>query len=418
MFVQVPRGTKDILPQEIRSWQDIERKSRDLFSVYNYQEIRTPIFENLALFKRSLGDTTEIVKKQMFVFKQGKDQFALRPEVTASIARAYLENNLDFGVKLRKLFYIGPMFRAERPQKGRLRQFHHIGVEAIGSSNPSLDIEVIELADSLLKVLGISNYKFQINSLGCHKDKENFGVLLKKSLSRHKKELCLDCQIRFSKNIFRVLDCKNEKCKKVVDTLDFGSDHLCRSCREQFELVLEGLNNFAINYEIKKQLVRGLDYYSGVVFEVTHPALGSQDALGAGGRYDYLFKELADKEIGAVGFAFGQERLMLASPKEEIPERLQTYIIPLGQEAAKKGLEFSRSIRKAGISCDFDYSDGSLKSKLKEANKLGAEFVVIIGEDEIGKGRAILKYMRQNKQEEVEFNKIVDYIKTLTSKAV
>ncbi|MBL7130411.1 MAG: histidine--tRNA ligase [Candidatus Omnitrophica bacterium] len=414
MFVQVPRGTKDILPQEVSAWQEIERKSKYIFSLYNYLEIRTPIFENIVLFKRSLGDTTEIVKKQMFVFKQGADQFVLRPEVTASIARAYLENNLGFGVKLRKLFYIGPMFRAERPQKGRLRQFHHIGVEAIGSFSPNLDIEIIELSNCLLKALGISNYKFLINSLGCRKDKTKFGHLLKESLSKHKKSLCKDCQIRLSKNIFRVLDCKNEQCRQITSSLKFGHSYLCSNCKVNFDTVLEGLNRFNINYELREQLVRGLDYYSGVVFEVTHPALGAQDALGAGGRYDYLFKELVNKEIGAVGFAFGQERLMLVSSKESPSEQLQVYIITLGQEAANRGLELSRQVRMAGISCDFDYSDGSLKSKLKEANKISAEFVIIIGDDEITKGKAIFRFMKENKQEEVEFLNIVNFTKTLT----
>lgn len=413
MFAQVPRGTKDILPQEISAWQNMERKSKQILYLYNYQEIRTPIFENIALFKRSLGDTTEIVKKQMFVFKQGKDQLVLRPEATASIARAYLENNLGFGVKLKKLFYIGPMFRAERPQKGRLRQFHHIGVEAIGSFSPNLDIEIIELADQLLGALGICDYKFTVNSLGCHNDKAKFAKLLKDSLSKKKAKLCKECQFRISQNVFRVLDCKNEQCKEVTSSLNLGHNYLCDNCQKDFDLVLEGLRQFDINYEVKEQLVRGLDYYSGVVFEVTHPELGAQDALGAGGRYDYLFKELANKEVGAAGFAFGQERLMLASPKLDLPKNLQTYIVTLGQEASKKGMGICREIRRADVSCDFDFSEGSLKSKLKEANRLEAEYVIIIGEDEIKKGSAVLKYMKQNKQEEVKFVDVANSIKSL-----
>jgi len=412
MLIQVPRGTKDILPQEASSWREIERKSREVFSLYNYQEIRTPIFENISLFKRSLGDTTEIVQKQMFVFKQGKDQFVLRPEVTASIARSYIENNLGFGVKLRKLFYIGPMFRAERPQKGRLRQFHHIGVEAIGSFSPNLDIEIIELADFLLKNLRISNYKILINSLGCHKDKMEFGKLLREALTKHKKKLCKDCQNRFSKNIFRVLDCKNEQCKQIVDSLKFNHSYLCESCKLNFDIVIEGLNKFNIDFTIKEQLVRGLDYYSGIVFEVIHPNLGAQDALGAGGRYDYLFKELANTEVGAAGFAFGQERLLLASSLDCKLHNLPVYIISLGQKAASIGLDLARQIRASGIRCDFDFSDGSLKSKLKEANKLGAEYVIIMGEDEINKGKLILKYMKENKQEEVEFINIANFLKS------
>ncbi|MDD5355910.1 MAG: histidine--tRNA ligase [Candidatus Omnitrophica bacterium] len=411
MLPQVPRGTKDILPQEILAWQEIESKARNIFSLYNYSEIRTPVFENISLFKRALGDNTDIVKKQMFTFKQGDGQFVLRPEATASIARAYLENNLGFGVKLRKLFYIGPMFRAERPQKGRMRQFHHIGVEAIGLTSPELDIEVIELADRLLKSFGVSGYKFIINSLGCVNDKKELALLLKTALAKHKKELCADCRARITKNIFRVLDCKNEKCREITRSLNIGQSHLCDGCKSHFHRVLAGLDRFKINYEIKEELVRGLDYYSGVVFEVVHPGLGAQDALGAGGRYDYLFKELDNKEIGAVGFAFGEERLLLAMPQKEARATLEVYAIGLGDEPTNKGLAIARDIRAAGISCDFDYSAGSLKSKLNEANKLGAKFVIIIGENELNKGKVTVKFMQSGNQEEVDISGVVDYIK-------
>jgi len=411
MLLQVPRGTKDILPQEITTWQEFEVKSRQVFCLYNYFEIRTPIFENIALFKRSLGDSTDIVQKQMFVIKQGKDKFVLRPEGTASIARAYLENNLGFGTKLRKLFYIGPMFRAERPQKGRLRQFHHIGAEAIGLSSHNLDIELIEISDYLLQTLGISKYKFILNSLGCHNDKLKFGVLLKKTLLKHKKNLCGECKLRLSRNVFRVLDCKNEECRKITNALKFDHSYLCDDCKTHFDKVLEGVNKFNINYEVREQLVRGLDYYSGVVFEIIHPELGAQDALGAGGRYDHLFKELSNKEIGAAGFAFGMERLMLVSPKKSSPKLLSGYIITLGREATDRGLDMLREIRRAGISCDFNYSDSSLKSKLKEANKLGARFVILIGEDEINKKRVTIRYMEESKQEEIEFEGVVNFLK-------
>jgi histidyl-tRNA synthetase len=367
--------------------------------------------ENISLFKRALGDTTDIVQKQMFVFKQGDDDLVLRPEATASIARAYLENNLGFGFKLRKLFYIGPMFRAERPQKGRLRQFHHIGVEAIGLTNPNVDIELIELADRLLREFGISNYRFTMNSLGCLKDKAKFADLLKDSLSKHKKDLCADCQRRMAKNIFRVLDCKNKRCREITDSLKIGQSYLCADCKAYFDKVRAGLDKFGINYQVKDKLVRGLDYYSGVVFEITHPALGSQDALGAGGRYDYLFRELANKEIGAVGFAFGGERLILAISQKPKVRKPDAYVISLGDKATDKGLEIVRDLRISGISCDFDYSDGSLKSKLNEANKLGVKFAIIIGDDEINKGKLAVKFMQESRQEEVGFNNIVDFIK-------
>lgn len=413
MLLQVPRGTKDILPQEISSWQEIESKSRHLFKLYHYIEIRTPIFENISLFRRSLGNNSDIVQKQMFVFRQGRDEFVLRPEVTASIARAYIENNLGFGVKLRKFFYIGPMFRAERPQKGRLRQFHHIGVEAIGSFSPNLDIEIVELADRLLKTLGISKYKFAVNSLGCQKDKVKFSLLLKKSLSKYKKDLCKDCKNRLSKNVFRVLDCKNQQCRQITSSLKLGHGYLCDNCKENFDAVVDGLRNFNIDFELKEQLVRGLDYYSGTVFEIIHPDLGSQDALGAGGRYNFLFKELANKEIGAVGFAFGEERLLLVTPEKKSGDKLSIYIITLGKESTQKGFELLREIRSSGISGDLDYSDGSLKSKLNEANKLGANFVIIIGEDELRKGKVTLKYMKESRQEEIEYTNIVNFLKNI-----
>jgi len=411
MSLQAPRGTKDILPEEVFLWQEIERKSRKLLSIYNYKEIRTPIFEDIALFKRSLGKVTDIVQKQMFVIKQGDDELVLRPEATASIARAYLENNLGFGNKLRKLFYIGPMFRAERPQKGRFRQFHHIGVEAIGSTSPNIDIEIIELADHLLKSFGITNYKFIVNSLGCVQDKVKFADLLKESLIKYKKDLCVDCKERLSKNIFRVLDCKDEKCKEITSSLKLNHSYLCSDCRHNFDIVLEGLVRYKMNYEVNERLVRGLDYYSGVVFEVTHPDLGAQDALGAGGRYDYLFKELAEKEIGAAGFAFGEERLLLVTPKGKQEESLKVYIITLGDIAVRKSLDLIREIRENGISCDLDYSQGSLKSKLNDANKLGAKFTIIIGEDEINKGRVAVRDMAKSSQVEVEFDKIVDFLR-------
>jgi histidyl-tRNA synthetase len=260
-----------------------------------------------------------------------------------------------------------------------------------------------------------------VNSLGCVDDKIKFGKLLKEALAKHKKELCKDCQVRIAKNIFRVLDCKNEKCKEITCSLKIGHSYLCGDCKAHFDKVLAGLDKFGINYEIKEQLVRGLDYYSGIVFEVIHPDLGSQDALGAGGRYNYLFKELVNKEIGAVGFAFGQERLMLAISKKPEVKKPDVYVISLGEKAENKGLELVRELRNSGVSCDFDYSDGSLKSKLNEANKLGVKFAIIIGDDEISKGKLAVKFMQESmpatgtstgRQEEVGINSIVEFIKT------
>jgi len=412
MPYQAPRGTKDILPNETSLWQSVERAARGLFSIYNYKEIRTPIIEDVSLFKRSLGNTADIVNKQMFTIKKGSDVLVLRPEATASIARAYLEHSLGYNLKLNKLFYIGPMFRAERPQRGRLRQFHHIGAEAIGSSSPFLDIEIIDLVDNLLKKIPIKDHTILINSLGCSSDRKKFALLLQKKLSKNKKLLCNDCKDRLSRNVFRVLDCKKESCREIMNSLGLDHSYLCGECKQHFDIVVEGLKQSRLNFKIEKMLVRGLDYYSRTVFEITHPGLGAQDALGAGGRYDQLFKELANKEIGGVGFAIGVERVLLVKEKNEVKPKFDCCIVTLGEKASFKGLELLRMLRESGIECDLGFSEGSLKSKLNEANKIGTRFSIIIGDNELKKEEAIVKNMEEGKQEEVHFSKIVDYIRS------
>ena len=340
MFNRVP-GTKDILPEETILWQKIEEASRKIFSTYNYREIRVPVIEEASLFNRSLGESTEIVQKQMFLIKNKEDLYALRPEGTASIVRSYIENNLDKTTGFIKLYYLGPMFRLERPQKGRLRQFHHIGAEAIGSLAANLDVEVISLAQSLLKAFSIDGYKIKINSLGCLKDKKELTLNLQNALKDKLQDLCEDCQIRFNTNVLRIMDCKNEACQDVVKRINIHETYLCAECKAHFEKVKEGLAALNINYEISPYLVRGLDYYTGTVFEISHPGLGSQDALGAGGRYNNLVKELGGADLGAIGFAFGVERLLLVtkSEKEGSVSKNLVYLISLGEEAKKESLK-------------------------------------------------------------------------------
>ena len=312
MFKRVA-GTKDILPEDVSRWQKIEEVSRKVFSLYNYKEIRTPLIEEEALFNRSLGASTEIVQKQMFLIKRQKDVYALRPEATASIVRSYIENNLDRTPHFIKLYYIGPMFRLERPQKGRLRQFHHLGAEAIGSQDASLDAEIISLADNLLKNLSIDGYKIKINSLGCLKDKKKLAQILHQGLKTKFTKLCPDCRLRFKRNTLRILDCKNKTCQAVINELDLQDKHLCLECKDHFAKVREGLDSLKLDYETSHYLVRGLDYYTRTVFEIVHKDLGSQDALGAGGRYDHLVADLGGPDTGAIGFAFGIERLLLVA---------------------------------------------------------------------------------------------------------
>ncbi|MEI6831177.1 MAG: histidine--tRNA ligase [Candidatus Omnitrophota bacterium] len=411
MFKRVP-GTKDILPNEVISWQWIETIARNIFSLYNYQEIRTPLIEEAGLFNRTLGESAEIVQKQMFLIHNQEDTYALRPEGTAAIVRSYLENNLDKTSGFAKFFYIGPMFRLERPQKGRLRQFHHIGCEVIGSPDAGLDVEVIALAEHLLKSVSIENYKIKINSLGCPKDKEKLTLALKEALQKNIKELCADCQERVKKNVLRVLDCKNEVCQKIVHGLSLKSAHLCPECSANFEEVKTGLKNLDIPFQVQPYLVRGLDYYNRTVFEITHPELGSQDAIGAGGRYNNLIQELGGPDLGGIGFAFGVERLLLAA--KNIPANLNNnlvYLISLGAQAKSNGAKILNSLRLNGIPSDTDYLNKSLKGAMRAANDAHAKYVLILGDDELKKNIITLKDMSSGTQRELTLENLIKELK-------
>ncbi len=385
--------------------------------MYAYEEIRTPVFEEAKLFSRSLGDLTDIVQKQMFQIKKESDTFVLRPEATASIIRSYVEHTLYNFSNVSKFYYIGPMFRAERPQKGRLRQFHHIGCEAIGSYSPYLDAETILLAQEILSEAGIFDSEITVNTLGCLEDKKKFALNLREKLLPHKKSFCEDCQVRMSKNVFRVLDCKNKECKERILALNIGNNHVCDDCKNHFNAVCEALNIFGVDYKVNPLLVRGLDYYTRTVFEITHSKLGAQDALGAGGRYDHLVEELGGPARGAVGFALGVERMILAKglepEKEGLIRPLDCYVIALGENALKKSMMLVRDFRKSLVTADLDYLQGSLKAALRRADKKAALFCLIIGDNELAKGTAILKNMKQSTQEEVELTRIVEKIKNL-----
>ena len=411
MFKRIP-GTKDILPDEVQLWQKIEKTSREIFSLYNFREIRPPLIEEESLFNRSLGQSAEIVQKQMFIIKNKDDIYALRPEGTASIVRAYIENNLDKTSGFVKLYYLGPMFRLERPQKGRLRQFHHIGCEVIGSTEANSDVEVVSLADTLLKSYNISDYKIKINTLGCTKDKMELSSYIAKSLKDKASKLCDDCTIRIEKNPLRILDCKNESCREAVSSLNISDSHICPECRSHFTKVREGLDSLGVKYEITPLLVRGLDYYTGTVFEITHPELGAQDAIGAGGRYNNLVEELGGAKTGAVGFAFGVERLMLTikSNPESNPGKL-VYLVTLGEEAKKFGVKLLADLRLNGIPADSDYEGKSLKGAMRKANDLSAKFVLIIGENELKNNSVTLKNMFSGEQKELNSKDLIKELK-------
>jgi histidyl-tRNA synthetase len=409
MFKRVP-GTKDILPDQIHWWQAIETISRSIFSSHNYLEVRPPIIEEASLFNRSLGEATEIVQKQMFLIKREEDLFALRPEGTASVVRAYIENNIDKTCGFVKWYYLGPMFRAERPQKGRLRQFHHIGCEAIGSRDPALDVEVISLAHSLLSGFGIKGYRILVNSLGCQQDKQKLTALLRERLGSSLTDFCADCQERFTRNVFRVLDCKNPACQKLVEKLAIGDSFLCPDCKTHFSAVSAGLDSLQVPYEVSPHLVRGLDYYTRTVFEIKHPGLGQQqDALGAGGRYDTLVKELGGPDIGSIGFAFGVERLLLAAENAltAVAPKQLVYVVALGDQAKQFRIGLVAQLRSSGIVCDTDYENRSIKSALRKANDLGATHVLLIGDDEIKEQSVTVKDMKQSTQQKVPASQII-----------
>ncbi len=426
-----PRGAADILPEEIGRWSKIEKAARDVLECYAYREIRTPIFEETELFARSMGQTSDVVQKQMLNLAAQRlspevplelNGLSLRPEGTAAIVRSYIQNSLDKKESLSKFFYIGPMFRGERPQKGRLRQFHQIGVEAIGpnSSLPYLDAEVIALAWELLKSFGIKDFQLKINTLGSAEDKENFSRSLREQLSAERNRLCPDCQQRFDRNIFRILDCKNEECKAIVAKLQIGHAHLSSESRDHFLQLKDALNSLGVKYQELPTLVRGLDYYTHTVFEITGSFLGSQDALGAGGRYNNLVGNLGGSSVDAVGFALGIERILLASRDEQsVAENfLMVYVIALDERSLRTAFPMIQLLREAGISCEMVYRVASLKSQMSSANKKGARHVIILGENELNKEVVTLKNMQEGNQEEVSIKErnFKELIKILTER--
>lgn len=417
MKIETIRGTKDILPQDSQIWCVIEEKAKNLCEVYGYGKIRTPLLEEAALFTRSIGKASDIVRKEMYSLTDRKKSkiFCLRPEATASVVRAYLQHNLDKDTNLAKFYYFGPMFRAERPQAGRLRQFHHIGVEAIGSASPYLDVEVISLAINIIQEIGLKSFTVQLNSIGCQKDRLRYKLILKTALKKKLKFLCADCHSRYKINLLRIFDCKNAGCKKITRQLPTMVGSLCPECREHFFRVRQILDSSNISYALNPHLVRGLDYYTKTCFEIVHPQLGAQNAIGAGGRYDDLVKDLGGPQRPAVGFALGVERLIAAlrpqGTQVSISVSPRVYIAVLGEEARQLAFKILRLLRTQGISSEMDYQNKSLKGQMRLADKLGCKYVVILGEEELKKEKAILRDMQDKSQKEVKFDNLVEALK-------
>jgi histidyl-tRNA synthetase len=410
------RGTRDILPEEIKTWQFLEAKARSVFENCDYSEIRTPIFEQTELFARGIGESTDIVGKEMYTFTdKGERSITLRPEETAPVVRAAIENGLIKQGEIVKLYYIGPMFRYERPQAGRSRQFHQAGVEVLGSADPLIDVEVIELGLRYFVEIGLTGLEVDINSVGCPACMPKFKEELKKYFKGESAEICETCRGRIEKNPLRILDCKEPGCQKAIEGAPSSADHLCEECKAHFDKVKTYLNQYGIKYKLNKRLVRGLDYYTKTTFEIISKSLGAQNAVCGGGRYDGLVEELGGKSTPAIGFAIGLDRLVLLlnDQKIDIPktERLQVYVVTLGDAAKQKGYEVLRSLRNMGISSDMDYMGKSLNSQLKSADKLKARFAIIIGDDELKNNIAIIRSMDDKTQEQAKFEEIARKIK-------
>lgn len=410
MALKAVRGTRDIALEEAEAWSYIEGLARRILQTYHYREIRTPIFEKTDLFVRSIGETTDIVTKQMYTFLDRKGRsITLRPEGTAPVIRAYLEHGLQREGSLGKLFYIGPFFRSERPQAGRGRQFHQIGAEAIGSSDPALDVECISVLLHLFRDLELGELEVHLNSVGCKLCQPEYKEVLLQYLRGKLISLCSDCRSRLERNPLRTLDCKREGCRSVTGEAPAITEYLCDSCSQHFKEVQAHLDNLEIPYRLDPYLVRGLDYYTRTAFEVTHPKLGAQNALAAGGRFDELIEQMGGSPTPAVGFAAGLERIILAKGgKLTTPAReLIIYLAPDGAEAHRQAVKLLHELRRRGIRSEMDYQRRSLKSQLRLANRLKAKYVAIIGEREVKEKVILLKDMQGGEQEEISLSDLV-----------
>lgn len=418
MNIQAPRGTYDVLPDQSAKWQEIEQKINDLCRLYQYKEIRTPIFEHTELFQRGVGDTTDIVQKEMYTFQdRGDRSLTLRPEGTASVVRSYVENKL-FGMPDQpvKLFYTGPMFRYERPQAGRMRQFVQFGVEAIGSKDPAIDAEVISLAMDLYRSVGLKQLRLVINSLG---DTES-RVAHKEALIQHFepsiKEFCGDCQTRLEKNPLRILDCKVDRNHPLMATAPSLADFLNEESQAYFDEVQSYLASMDISFVVDPNLVRGLDYYNHTAFEIMSEAegFGAITTLAGGGRYNGLVEDLGGPESPGIGFAMSIERLLLALEMEKVEigqsHNLEVYVVAMDETTKKKAFAVVRDLRMNGISADMDFAGRKVKAQMKSADRKGAGFVIVIGETELASGKVALKEMATGEQQEMAFEEIAQTI--------
>lgn len=414
MAIQSPKGTKDVLPDEVYKWQYLENRFRNIASAYGYREIRTPAFEHTELFQRGVGSTTDVVQKEMYTFddRAGRS-ITLKPEGTSPAVRAFVQGGLSNEAQPTKMFYFTPAFRYENVQNGRLREHHQFGIEAFGSEGPSIDAEVISIAMMAYKKLGIKDIELNINSIGCAKCRKKYNEALKEYLSKHYDDLCDTCKTRFEKNPMRILDCKIDGKKDIVKNAPKILDYICDECSEHFKKLQKYLRALEIDFKINPFIVRGLDYYTKTVFEIINNDL----TICAGGRYDYLIGEVGGPELPAMGFGMGIERTILTLEKNgiDIPKKpyIDLYIGAIGDTAKLKSLKLANDLRESGIRCECDHMNRKVKAEMKYANKINARYTVIIGEDELQSGAASFKNMDTGDKSELKLDNFDEIIKLI-----
>lgn len=418
MEIQAIKGFKDILTDEAPLWRKIEETARSVLEAYGFREVRLPILEHTPLFARSIGEATDIVEKEMFTFEdRGGKSITLRPEGTAGAVRAYIEHGLFKSNPKIKIYYLGPMFRRERPQKGRLRQFHQIGAEAFGVSSPLLDAEIILVQNQILRVLGITDSDLALNSLGCNKCRPSYRdnlVSFLRSISSD--ALCADCLRRRESNPMRVLDCKNPNCQDALKNAPMVSDFLCEECKTHQSELEKYLNIVGVKYRLEPKLVRGLDYYTRTAFEFFVGGLGAQSAVSAGGRYDYLVEQLGGPPTPAVGFAMGMERLALAMPKEDLTQTPSLFVAAIGDRALAFVLPIIKELRSKGIWVEMDYEGKKLKGLMKQANSIRARYTLIVGDAELESKTAVLQNMATGERENIDLDDILSLGEVITQR--
>lgn len=415
-MINIPKGTKDVLPSQSFKWQYVEETARKVAKIYNLKEIRTPVFEHTELFQRGVGETTDVVNKEMYTFfDKGGRSVTLKPEGTAGAARLFIENGLASSPMPLKAFYLTPCFRYERPQAGRLREFHQFGIEVFGSKEPETDAEVISAASMLLNELGVNGCQLQINSIGCPVCRAEYNKALKEYFRPQLKNMCATCNARFEQNPLRILDCKEEECKKITANAPKILDYLCPDCKDHFKKVQSLLKAQGVKYLINPNIVRGLDYYTRTVFEFVSTEIGAQGTVCGGGRYDNLISELGGAPTPAVGFAAGLERLLMVMentgatiPEEQKP---RVYLAGMDEKSRNKAVELAANLRANGINAEVDLMARSVKAQFKYADKIGAEFVAAIGETELESGAVNLKNMTNGESSAVKFKELYTYLK-------